>query len=134
MNKLSAMCAYKRQFNQLLVQELKLHLPNQLISLRVDEDEDETTIFVQFGDCDDLALFPISKDTEVFIELVTNAPVDTVTEWFKDCTSSLANAITVAYNDFLTSLNFTTSMESLIEMVHEMKNHIDENKLKIKCL
>ena len=74
MNKLSAMCAYKRQFNQLLVQELKLHLPNQLISLRVEETEDETLIFAQFGDNDNLALFPIGDDmTKRIQELAVRA-------------------------------------------------------------
>ena len=131
MNNLTAMHAYKRQFNQLLVQELKLHLPNQLISLRVEEAEDETLIFVQFGDSDDLALFPIGEDISVFVELVTNAPVDVVTEWFQDCTSNLADAITVAYNDFLTSLTLSTSMGSFIEMVQEMKAHVSDRPVKV---
>ncbi len=124
MNKLSAVHAYKRQFNQLLVQELKLHLPNQLISLRVEETEDETLIFAQFGDNDNLALFPIGDDMTVFIELATNAPVEVVTDWFKHCTKNLADAITIAYDEFITNLTLSTSMSTLIEMVTEIKNNI----------
>ncbi|WP_033154948.1 hypothetical protein [Pseudobutyrivibrio ruminis] len=130
MNKLTAVHAYKRQFNHLLVQELKLHLPNQLISLRVEETEDETLIFAQFGDSDDLALFPISQDMTVFIELATNAPVEVVTDWFNNCTMSLANAITIAYDEFMTNLNLSTSINTLIEMVNEMKHNIPDKNVK----
>ena len=130
MNKLTAVHAYKRQFNQLLVQELKLHLPNQLISLRVEETEDETLIFAQFGDSDDLALFPISQDMTVFIELATNAPIEVVTDWFNNCTRSLANAITLAYDEFMTNLTLSTSISTLIEMVNEMKHNIPDKNVK----
>ena len=130
MNKLTTVHAYKRQFNQLLVQELKLHLPNQLISLRVEETEDETLIFAQFGDSDDLALFPIGEDMTVFIELATNAPIEVVTDWFNNCTRSLANAITIAYDEFITSLTLSTSVSSLIEMVNEMKRNIPDKNVK----
>ena len=130
MNNLTAMHAYKRQFNKLLVQELKLHLPNQLISLRVEETEEETLIFAQFGDNDDLALFPIGEDMTVFIELATNAPVEVVTNWFQHCTKNLANAITIAYDEFMTNLTLSTSVSSLIEMVNEMKRNIPENNMR----
>ena len=131
MNKVTAMHAYKRQFNQLLVQELKLHLPNQLISLRVEETEDETLVFAQFGDHEDLALFPIGEDVTIFIELATNAPVDVVADWFKHCTKNLATAITIAYEEFMTNLTLSTSMESFIEMVNELKNNIPDKKYRV---
>ncbi len=130
MNKLTAVHAYKRQFNQLLVQELKLHLPNQLISLRVEETEEETLIFAQFGDSDNLALFPISQDMTVFIELANNAPVEVVTDWFNNCTRSLANAITIAYDEFMTNLTLSTSISTLIEMVNEMKHNTPDKNVK----
>lgn len=130
MNKFTAMHAYKRQFNQLLVQELKLHLPNQLISLRVEETDDETLVFAQFGDHDDMALFPIGEDITIFIELATNAPVDVVTDWFKNCTKNLATAITIAYDEFMTNLTLSTSMGSFIELVKDLKNNIPDNNIR----
>lgn len=130
MNKLTAMYAYKRQFQKLLVQELKLHLPNQLISLRVEETEDETLVFAQFGDNNELALFPIGDDVSVFIELATNAPVEVVTEWFQHCTKNIASAITIAYDEFMTSLTLSTSISSLIEIVNEMKRNIPEKNMR----
>lgn len=134
MNKLTAMHAYKRQFNQLLVQELKLHLPNQLISLRVEETDDETLVFAQFGDHEDMALFPIGEDVTIFIELATNAPVEVVADWFKHCTTNLATAITIAYDEFMTNLTLSTSMGSFIEMVKELKNNIPDKNIRfISC-
>jgi len=130
MNKFTAMHAYKRQFNQLLVQELKLHLPNQLISLRVEETDDETLVFAQFGDHDDMALFPIGEDITIFIELATNAPVDVVTDWFKNCTKNLATAITIAYDEFMTNLTLSTSMGSFIELVNDLKNNIPDKNIR----
>lgn len=133
MNKFSATAVYKRQFNQLLIQELKLHLPNQLISLHIEETDTETLIFVQFGDSDELALFPIEEDYAVFIELVTNASVSTVQSWFNDCTKSIASAINVAYNEFLTSLTFQTSMDNFLDLVKEMKEHISDKDVRLVC-